>query len=391
MLCFLPKLWEKITIEKRYRKTEERESLMRKIISVTVIVLLIAVAGIFLINAKNEDTDVTKEKTKVGFILIGTRDDKSYSQSHYEGMQKTAEKLNLDVIYRECVPTDAQSKEVMENLIAEGCKIIICSSYDYGEEILEVAEENPDIYFFHATGITQSKNLATYFGRIYQFRYLSGIVAGMQTETNEIGYVAAFPISEVNRGINAFTLGVKSVNPDAVVHVEWCNSWTDDAAAGMAAEKLFDTHAIDVVAMHTDSLRVLELAEERGIWSIGYNLDNYENFPDTFLTAPVWQWENYYEPYILKCLQGKFKGNNYWEGANTGVVGLAPLTPNVKAGVEKRIADKREQFESGVLDVFYGPIRDNEGNLRVAAGESMSDAVMLNSFNWYVEGVEVHE
>lgn len=364
---------------------------MRKVIRVTIVVLLIAVAGIFLINVKKEDTDVTKEKTKVGFILIGNHDDNSYSQSHYEGMQKTAEKLNLDVLYRECVPTDAQSKEVMQKLIEEGCKIIICSSYDYGEEILEIAEAYPDIYFFHATGITQSKNLATYFGRIYQFRYLSGIVAGLQTETNEIGYVAAFPISEVNRGINAFTLGVKSVNPDATVHVRWCNSWTDDAAARVAAEKLFDECDIDVVAMHTDSLRVLELAEERGIWSIGYNLDNAANFPNTFLTAPVWQWENYYEPYILKCLQGKFKGNNYWEGANTGVVGLAPLTSNVKSGAAQLIAQKKEQFKSGILDVFYGPIWDNNGDLRVAEGESMSDAVMLNHFDWYVEGVVIHE
>ena len=117
---------------------------MRKVIGVTVVVLVIAVAGIFLINGKKEDTDVTKEKTKVGFVLIGTCDDNSYSQSHYEGMQKTAQKLNLDVIYQECVPTDAKSKEVMRDMIAEGCKIIICSSYDYGEEILEVAAENPE-------------------------------------------------------------------------------------------------------------------------------------------------------------------------------------------------------------------------------------------------------
>jgi len=364
---------------------------MRKVIGVTVVVLMIVIAGIFLIDEKNVDTDITKEKTKVGFVLIGTCDDKSYSQSHYEGMQKTAQRLNLDVIYKECVPTDGQSKEIMQELITEGCEIIVCSSYDYGEEILEVAEENPDIFFFHATGITQSKNLATYFGRIYQFRYLSGIVAGLQTETNEIGYVAAFPISEVNRGINAFTLGVKSVNPDAVVHVEWCNSWTDDIAAREAAEYLLEECEIDVMAMHTDSLSVLEVAEERGVWSIGYNLDNADNFSDTFLTAPVWQWENYYEPYILKCLQGKFKGNNYWEGANTGVVGLAPLTSNVKNGAIQLIEEKRGQFESGRVDVFYGPIWDNQGNLRVAEGESMSDGVMLNSFDWYVEGVVIHE
>lgn len=364
---------------------------MKKVLYVVAAIIVVTVAGIFLINGKRENTDITKEQTKVGFLLIGTCDDKSYSQSHYEGMKKAAEKLNLNVTYKEEVPTDERSKAVMQELIEDGCEIIICSSFDYGEEIFEMAEEYPNIYFFHATGVRQSKNLATFFGRIYQFRYLSGMVAGRQTESNEIGYVAAFPISEVNRGINAFTLGVKAVNPDAVVHVKWCNSWTDDEAAGAAAEELFDTYDIDVVAMHTDSLRVLELAEERGIWSIGYNLNNSDSFPNTFLTAPVWQWENYYEPYILKCLQGKFKGNNYWEGATTGVVGLAPLTKNVKIGTIQLIEEKRSLFESGMADVFYGPIRDNQGNLRIAEGESMTDDAMLNSFDWYVEGVKVHE
>jgi len=364
---------------------------MKKVISVIIIVLIIVVAGIFLINGKKENTDVTKEQTKVGFLMIGNRDDKSYNQSHYEAMEKTAESLNLNVIYHESAPTDERSKKVMEELIEEGCEIIICNSYDYGEWILEVAEENPDIYFFHASGIVQAKNLATYFGRMYQMRYLSGIVAGMQTETDEIGYVAAFPISEVNRGINAFTLGVRSVNPDAVVHVEWCDSWTDDDAAGAAAKKLYDNYDIDVITMHTDSVRVLEMAEEREIWSVGYNVDNSKNFPKTFLTAPVWQWENYYEPHILKCLQGKFRGDNYWEGASEGVVGLAELTGNTKAGALEAVNEAREKMEIGTFDVFYGPIVDSEGVLRIAEGENMSDDAMLNQFDWYVEGVIIHE
>jgi len=364
---------------------------MKKALIVIVTILVVVIAGIFLINGKKENTDVTKVQTKVGFLLIGGCADKSYNQSHYEGMEKTAEKLNLKVIYRENVPTDDTCKEVMEQLIDEGCEIIICNSFDYGEEIMQMAEAYPDIYFFHASGISQSKNLATYFGRIYQIRYLSGIVAGLQTESNEIGYVAAFPISEVNRGINAFTLGVQAVNPEAVVHVKWCNSWTDDEAAGAAAEALFADCNIDVIAMHTDSIRVLEMAEERGIWSVGYNVDNYENFPNTFLTAPVWRWENYYEPNILKCLQGKFKGENYWEGANTGVVGLAPLSENVKPGIAEVVAEANARLESGTFDVFYGPVWDNEGTLRVAEGENMSDDAMLNRFDWYVKGVSIHE
>ena len=363
---------------------------MKKVVSVIAIILTIVIAGIFLINGKKENTDVTKKQTKVGCLLIGSCDDKSYNQSHYEAMEKTADTLNLQVIYKENVPTDEACMAVMEDLIGEGCEIIICNSYDYGEWALQVAENNPNIYFFHASGIKQSKNLATYFGRIYQMRYLSGIVAGMQTEKDEIGYVAAFPISEVNRGINAFTLGVRAVNPDAVVHVEWCNSWTDDEAAGVAAEKLF-AYDVDVIAMHTDSIRALELAEERGIWSIGYNVDNQENFPDTFLTAPIWQWQNYYEPYILKCLQGKFKEENYWEGTSTGVVDLAELSDEVKPGVAEKVAEAKEKLESGIFDVFYGPITDNEGKLRIAEGENMSDEAMLNQFDWYVEGVIIHE
>ena len=364
---------------------------MKKIVSVIVVILAIVIAGIFLIHDKEENTDVTKKKTKVGVLMIGSHDDKSFNQSHYEAMEKTAETLNLDVIYKEKVPTDENCKQVIDELIDTGCEIIICNSYDYGTWAQLKAEENPDIYFFHASGITQDKNLATYFGRIYQMRYLSGIVAGMQTESNEIGYVAAFPISEVNRGINAFTLGVKSVNPDATVHVQWSQSWNDEAAVEAAAERLFENQNIDVVTMHSDSNRVLEMAEERGIWSIGYNIDNIESFPNTFLTAPVWQWENYYEPYILKCLQGKFEGENYWEGTSAGVVGLAPLSKNVKPGIAEKVEEARVKLESGTFDVFYGPIKDNEGVLRIAEGENLPDETMLNHFTWYVEGVVVYE
>ncbi|MBO5373322.1 MAG: BMP family ABC transporter substrate-binding protein [Lachnospiraceae bacterium] len=364
---------------------------MKKVASVIVIILAIVVAGIFMINGKKENTDVTKNQTKVGFLMIGSHDDKSYNQSHYEGMEQTAKKLNLHVLYKENVPVDETCKVLMEELIAEGCEIIICNSYDYGEWIAQTAKENPHIYFFHATGTNCDHNLATYFGRIYQMRYLSGIVAGLQTKTNEIGYVAAYPISEVNRGINAFTLGVRKVNPDAVVHVEWSQSWTEDAATEAATQKLFDNYKIDVIAMHTDSIRALEMAEEKGIWSIGYNVDNSKSFPKTFLTAPVWQWENYYEPYILKCLQGKFKGEHYWEGASTGVVGLADLTEKVKPQIVETVEQEKKRMEEGSFDVFYGPITDNEGNLRVGEGENLSDDAMLNAFDWYVEGVIVHE
>lgn len=364
---------------------------MKKVGMIASGILLLIIVGMFFINAAEKEADVTKKQTKVGVILNGKKDDQSWSQSHYEGMEKSAERLNLKVYYREEVKEDESSQKAIEELIAEGCKIIVCNSFGYSEWGQKMADKYPEVYFFHAAGVEEKKNLATYFGRIYQMRYLSGIVAGMQTETDQIGYVAAFPISEVNRGINAFTLGVHAVNPGANVYVEWCESWTDDAASGDAAERLLGKYHIDVLAMHSDSLRVMEIAEERGIWSIGYNVDNSGKFPNTFLTAPVWEWENFYEPRILECLQGKFQGKHYWESVDSGVVALAPLTANVKEGIAEAVAKEQVKLQSGTFDVFYGPVRDQSGTIRIEEGESMTDEAMLNEFDWYVEGVVLNE
>lgn len=364
---------------------------MKKIIITSVIVVLFIVFGIFMIQIRKQETDVTKNKTKVGFLLNGTVDDHSWGESHYIGMQKSAEKLNLEVVYKESVPEDERCMQTIEQLISEGCKIIICNSFGYGEWEIECANAHPDIYFYHATGVQQKKNVSTYFGRIYQMRYLSGIVAGLQTETNEIGYVAAFPIAEVNRGINAFTLGVRAVNPDAKVYVSWSNTWHGDEETEEATRRLIADHNIDVLAMHTDSLKVLEVAEEKGIWSVGYNLDNSALFPNSFLTAPVWNWEVFYSNRILECLQGKFQGIHYWEGVETGIIELAPFTANVKPEIKERVEVERERLMSGMYDVFYGPIRDNEGTICVEANQSMTDDAMLNNFFWYVEGVIVDE
>ncbi|MBQ9926973.1 MAG: BMP family ABC transporter substrate-binding protein [Lachnospiraceae bacterium] len=360
---------------------------MKKFVVTAAVILLIIIVGIFFITAKEKTADITDKQTKVGLILNGRSKDNNWGQSHFEGLGKCAEELNLRILYRENVPEDSRCRDNIQELINEGCEIIICNSFGFGDWVVQMAEEYPDVYFFHASGVGEGDNLASYFGRIYQMRYLSGIVAGMQTESNEIGYVAAFPISEVNRGINAFTLGVKKVNPDATVYVEWTGSWTDDVMCGEAVDKLLAKHDIDVLAMHADSNKPLEMAEEKGIWSIGYNIDNSAQYPNTYLTAPVWEWQNFYEPQILACLQDKFHGKHYWEGVETGLVSLAPFTQNVKPEIAEVVEAEKEKLESGLFDVFYGPITDNKGKLRVAEGESMSDDSMLNEFDWYVEGV----
>lgn len=359
---------------------------MKKIIITAISILSVLIVGIFLISRHTEGM----KDIKAGMLLNGSKGDKNWSQSHYEGMEATAKELGLQVTYYENVPENEQCMEYIETLIADGCKIIVCNSFNFGTSALQMAEKYPEITFFHASGVETRKNLTTYFGRMYQMRYLSGIVAGLQTETNQIGYVAAFPISEVNRGINAFTLGVRSVNPEATVYVEWCNSWTDDEQAETATRNLLSSYDIDVLAMHTDSLKPLEIAEEEKIWSIGYNMDNSTMCKDTFLTAPIWHWENFYIPRIKEFQQGEATGRNYWEGAESGMIALAPLTEHVKEGISVVVEKKMQEISKGTFDVFYGPIYDRDGKLRIPEGESMSDEAMLNAFDWYVEGVKLY-
>ena len=363
---------------------------MKKIIIIMALIIMAIIAGIFLITYHKAEADVTETATKVGVIMNGSKTDRSWNQAHYEGLEKTAAELNLDITYKECV-TEDKVTEIINGFAKDNCKIIIAGSFEFGKYMVEGAEKYPEIFFFHATGTESGKNMSSYFGRMYQMRYLTGIAAGLQTETNEIGYVAAFPISEVNRGINAFTLGVKSVNPDATVYVTWTNSWGSDSLTAEATERLLSKHNIDVLTMHSDSLETVRIADERGITSIGYNVDNSEIYPETFLTAAVWDWEKYYTPNILKCLQGKFEGRNYWEGSDTGIIDTAPLSEKAKAGIAEAIEAEREHLNSGTFDVFYGPIKDNEGNLRIAEKEGLSDNAMLNEFDWYVEGVVIDE
>ncbi len=364
---------------------------MRRILILAILVLMAVIAGILLIRDDCQNMDLASKTTKVGVLLNGSRSDRSFSQTHYEALESLQDELNLEIICQEDVSADC-SKEIESLIRDKGCEIIVGVSFGFGQSMQKAAEEYPDVYFLHATGTGHSSNLSSFFGRMYQARYLSGIVAGMRTETGAIGYVAAFPIPEVIRGINAFALGVRSVRPEAQVYVRYCNSWTEDNAAGEAFHNLMDSHPnIDTIALHTDSIQPHREAEKRGVWSIGYNLDNSVEFPKTYLTACIWKWEACYRKEILSCLQGKFHGSHEWMNLEDGIVSLSELTGNVKPGTKKEVLAANIKMRSRTFDVFYGPITDNRGNIRVEAGESMSDSEMLNEFDWCVEGVTVEE
>lgn len=363
---------------------------MKRIIIIAFFLLFAAIFGIYQIKNSQLDTNVTAKTTKVGVLINGSCSDHSYCQAHYEAIEAIKDELNLQVIYLENVPMDCY-QDIVSFIRDKGCKIIVGVSYEFGRDMMKAAEEYPDIYFLHASGINHRKNFSSFFGRMYQARYLSGIAAGMNTKTGELGYVAAFPISEVIRGINAFTLGVRSVRPDAIVHVRYCNSWQEDEPAGKVCRELLNLYPIDVVAMHTNSLQPHKEADARGIWSVGYNIDNSALFPKTYLTACIWKWEVYYREQILNCLQRKFHGHHDLMDMNQGIVALSELSSYADPQTKAKIQAAYEKLHTLEFDVFYGPIRDNTGKLRINEGESMPDDEMFNRFYWYVEGVKVEK
>ena len=358
-----------------------------KWVVLTSVLALAMIVGVLFMFGPETGFEEEPQKVRVAMIMTGLRNDHSWNETHYEAIQKAENLLNLEVAYYENVPADSTARGVMEEAVDNGAKIVIASSFGYGPSELVVARNHPETKFFHATGLQPASNLSTYFGRMYQLRYLSGIVAGLKTKTNEIGYVAGFNIPEVVRGINAFALGVQKVNPEAKVYISWSGSWTDESMAADATRALLAKYEVDVLTTHLDALSPFEIADDRNVWIIGYNRDNSKRFPDRFLTAPVWHWDNFYIPKIREVLQDKFEGRSYWLGLESGIMDLAPMTRNVEDSVRQVVEDEKLRLTQGKFDVFYGPIVDNHGNIRVSEGESMTDEVMLNRFDWFVKGV----
>ena len=380
------------THKTKWRELMQGKSPLKWILLIAVIILATAVVGMMFIRETTVNTDITARPTKVGLILTGAKDDSNFCQTHYDALMDIKDELNLEILLKENTPENEACLEAARDLVKRGCDVVIGASFSYSEHLLAAAKEFPEVCFVHTFGAELSENLTSAMGRMYQARYLSGIVAGMRSESGKLGFVAAFPNSEVICGLNAFTRGVRSVSPETVVYVKYCNSWLDDDLARSATEELLAAEPeIDVISMHTNSLAPNRVAEERGIWSVGYNADNAERFPNSYLTACVWNWAPYYKEKILLALQGKFSGRIEWIDMDNGILGLSELTKNTAPGTKEAVEQATERFAAHTFDVFYGPITDNEGNIRVAAGESMTDDEMLYRFSWYVEGVIVED
>lgn len=331
-------------------------------------------------------TTISPEDMVVGFIYVGPIGDGGFTYAHDQGRLYLEEQLGVKTIYKESVPETQEVEQEIRNMVDQGAKVIFATSYGYMDYVAESAKEFPEVTFFHCSGYLTADNMSNYFGRIYQARYLSGIVAGMKTKTNKIGYVAAYPIPECIRGINAFTLGVQSVNPDAVVKVVWTSTWYDPEKEKGAAISLLDDGA-DVVTQHQDTAGVQQAAEERGAYSIGYNTDMSAMAPNAYMTAPVWNWGPYYVEQVQAVMDGTYKSDSFWGGLAEGTVDLAPLTDNAPKKAQAPVDEAKAKILDGSLYIFEGPLYDQEGNLKVEDGVKMTDEEML-SMMWFVKGVE---
>ena len=331
-----------------------------------------------------------KDATTVGFIYVGPIGDGGYTFAHNEGRLYLEKELGNKVktIYRESVLENPQDVEkAMNDMIAQGAKIIFATSFGYMESVDKIAKENPDVKFFHCSGyMSNDTNFVNYFGRIEQARYLSGIVAGLKTKSNKLGYVGAFSIPEVVRGINAYTLGAQSVNPDVTVAVRWTHTWYDPAKEKEAAISLLD-EGCDVIAQHQDTTSPQIAAEEKGAFAIGYNTDSPTAAPKAYLTAPIWNWGPYYASQVKAIVDGTWKATNYWGGMKEGIVALAPLTSLAPAEAKSKIDELSAKIKDGSFNIFAGPIMDQDGNEKVPSGSALDDGGQL-SMDWFVKGVQ---
>lgn len=327
-------------------------------------------------------------KLKVAFVYVGPPGDGGYTYEHDRG-RKAAEaelKDKIEVSMVESVPEGADAERVFEDLVKKGNKLVITTSFGYMDPTLNVAKKYPDVIFMHASGYKTNANMGTYFGWNHQAFYLAGVAAGanLKGDKTEIGIVAAFPIPEVIRAINALAVGAQSVNPKATVKVVWSNTWFDPQKEKQAAESLLAGGA-EILAMYQDSPAVLQAAEAKGKLSIGNDSDARQYAPKSFLTAPVWNWGPYYTRLIKSVLDKTWKSDQYMGGIADGLVQLAPLA-NLGDPAAKGLVDAALAKVKGGYEPLTGPLVDQDGKERIAAGKAMTAGELLE-MNWFVKGV----
>lgn len=329
------------------------------------------------------------EPLKVAFVYVDPVGDTGWSYQHDLGRKEVEKTFGAQVktTFVENVPATADAERVIRQLAAAGNQLIFTTSFGYMEPTLKVAKLFPKTHFEHNTGYKVASNVSTYEARFHEGAYLLGLIAGKMTKSKTLGYVGSFPIPEVIRNIDAFTLGARSVNPAVKVRVIWVDSWYDPGKERQAAETLIAQGA-DVLCQNTDSPAVVQTAEKKGVYAFGWDSDMSKYGPRAQLTANTQHWGGYYVEEVRKALNKTWTGNRQTKwGIKENMVVFAPLSKAIPADVAKLFEERKQAIAAGKLDPFTGPIKDNTGKPRVAAGATLPFEQVM-SINWYVEGVE---
>jgi len=330
--------------------------------------------------------------TEVDFVYVSPVGDAGWTFQHDQGRKEMEKALAGQVTTKfvENVPEGADAERVIRGMITGGAKIVFTTSFGYMNATEKVAKAFPDKFFFHATGYKTGPNMGVYNARFYEGRYLCGVIAGKMTKSNIAGYVAAFPIPEVMQGINAFTMGMRSVNPKAEVRVIWVNSWFDPGKEREAALTLVSQGA-DMLTHHTDSTAVVQAAEEKhkenkNLYAFSYHSDMSKYGPTAQLTGTTHLWGEFYTKTVKDVLAGTWKGTNVWGGIKDGMIKLAPLNPAIPADLKAQVLKEEKEIATGKRHPFAGPVVSQDGKERVAKGKNMTDAE-LGAMDYYVQGV----
>ncbi len=355
------------------------------ILFILLLVALFFIMLFILISNRQEKERVVK----IGGVFIDSINDDGWSEIHYEGLSAACEKLDLPLEIVEHVDENAEATgPAVAELVSKGCNVIFLTSGGFGNNCQEILESYPDVVFYTVSTECDAFNTSTYFGRIYEMRYLSGMIAGTMTKTNILGFVGGMNIPQVDRGVNAYYLGAKAVNPDVKLKVRFIGNWQDEEAERIAAEKLIFEDGADILTFHASHPVTIDVAEENGVYSIGYNSVKKE-YSEKFLTAVVFEWGPLYEGILADYFKGDVN-NSYWWGAQYGVVELSPFSSEVPKELIPVIEENMEKFRNG-WDVYLGEIYRSDGVKMCDENERISDDALLFKMDWFVEGVEVYE
>jgi basic membrane protein A len=329
-----------------------------------------------------------QDKTKVGFIFLGTIGDFGWTWAHNKGRLAIDEALGdkVETIYVENVAEDASAIPLIRDLAQQGCKLIFTTSYGYMDQTLEVAKEFPDVKFEHCTGFKMADNVSVYNSRFHEGRAVLGTIAGMQSKSGTLGYLGSYKVPEVVLGINSFLLAAQKKNPAATLKVVFIDSWFDPPKEAAATDTLINLGA-DIITTHTDSPAALQVMEQKGIFGFGQGADMSQFAPTAHLTAIEDIWGPYYIARTQAILDGTWTSSNTWDGIVDGTVVISPYNASLPADVVAEAEKVKQGYIDGSFDIFTGPIYDTDGTLRVEEGKVLT-LEELATQDWFVKGVE---